>query len=69
MKRLIDAYSLLEYIVDHQIEFDYTGQTRFDMVEFVEKCIRMQHTIMCVSDDFGNGRGKFCTGCGEATTL
>lgn len=69
MKRLIDAYSLIEYIVDHQIEFDYTGQSRMEMIDFIDKCIRMQPTIMCVSDDFGNGRGKFCTGCGEVNTL
>ena len=68
MKRLIDAYALMKYVVDHQIEFDDTGQSSMEMVDFVEKCIRMQPTIICVSDDFGNGRGKLCAGCGEMTS-
>lgn len=67
MKRLIDAYALMQYVKDHASEFDCTGQSSAEMIEFFDNCIRMQPTMICVTDDFGKGRGKFCTGCGEMT--
>lgn len=53
MKRLIDAYELAKDIQENAKEFDYTGQSCSDMIEFVLHRINMQQTIICVSDDFG----------------
>ena len=52
MKRLIDAYELMQDIEDHAIEFDYTGQSRSEMIDFVFSRIKLQKTVVCVSDDF-----------------
>lgn len=52
MKRLIDAYELMSDIEDHEAEFDCTGQSRAEMIDFVFKRIRLQKTVICVSDDF-----------------
>lgn len=52
MKRLIDAYELAEDIRKNAIEFDYTGQSSRELIEFVLHRIKIQQTVICVSDDF-----------------
>lgn len=54
MKRLIDAYELIQDIEDNAKEFDCTGQSSAEMIDFVSKRIKLQKTVIYVSDDVKN---------------
>ncbi len=50
MKRLIDAYALIEYVQNNAAFF---VDNPCAVADFVKFAIKAQETVICVSDDFG----------------
>lgn len=59
MKKLIDAYALMEFVKENPS----ICSDEQDFIEYVSRCIHSQEIVMCVSDDFNMYQGKACFGC------
>lgn len=55
MAKLIDAYELIEKLNKHLIEWDYTSQSGFELVDFVREIINDHCPYCCVRDEFFEG--------------
>lgn len=55
MAKLINAYDLLEQLGKHLAEWDYTGLTGWELVEFVREIINEHCPYCCVRNEFFEG--------------
>ena len=55
MAKLINAYDLLVQLGEHLVEWDYTGQSGFELVEFVRAIINEHCPYCCVRNEFFEG--------------
>lgn len=55
MAKLINVYDLLEQLGEHLEEWDYTGQSGFELVDFVREIINNNCPYCCVRNEFFEG--------------
>ena len=55
MAKLINAYDLLGQIGTHLEDWDYTGQSGFELFNFVREIINEHCPYCCVRDEFFEG--------------
>lgn len=55
MAKLINVYDLLVALAEHLQEWDYTGQSGLELVEFVKEIINNHCPYCCVRNEFFEG--------------